>query len=360
MWSLYFGAVLLACFLLCAIAPFVGWWLPPNISTYGGDVDLLFYVITGFTTFFFVLCSAILVYAMWRYSHRDGAKATYTHGNHKLELIWTAVPAAILLFIAFAQIYAWEKIKYESRMPEVNQDNPDRKVHQIVQVTGRQWEWRLRYPSPGANNSLVPKNPAFWAEFPEYDDVRGVNELHTWKGANVKIYLKTNDVIHSFGLPNLRLMQDALPGKTIPMWFQVNDHNCTFNNGPIAEKETQVRELANSDALLQHRIQQAAVWWKSGTRAELSKEQEALKKKIEAAEEELWQQRNNEALLKPVEAKTWEIACKELCGGRHYAMRGHLYVHENEADYRAWLKNELEKQRTGRPIKVAPPGFGKQ
>jgi len=53
-------------------------------------------------------------------------------------------------------------------------------------------------------------NPAFWAEFPEYDDIGGVNEFHTWKNARVKIYLRPRMSIHSFFLPNLRLKQDAL------------------------------------------------------------------------------------------------------------------------------------------------------
>ena len=101
------------------------------------------------------------------------------------------------------------------------------------------------------------------------------NELHTWKGAKVRIYLKTQDVIHSFGLPNLRLMQDALPGKTIPMWFQV-DRGRTRN----------------------------------GTRrpAVASRARTTI-------------------------ARRWEIACKELCGGGHYRMRGRLYVHPDRGRF---------------------------
>jgi cytochrome c oxidase subunit II len=306
LWSLFFGAVLLACFLLTAISPFVGWWLPRNVSSFGGDVDDLWNLILVFTGFFFVLCSVILVYAMYRYAGREGGKAVYTHGNHRLELLWTAVPAAILLFIAFVQIRTWERIKYQSRMPEVSNDPRDpRRVHQVVQVTGRQWEWRIRYPNAASRSqSLVPRNPAFWAEFPEYDDVRDVNELHTWAGedangnkvANVKIYLKTNDVIHSFFLPNLRLKQDALPGKTIPMWFRATDSNCRLD------------------------------------------------------------EKKGEWVLDEGPDKMWEIACAELCGGRHYAMRGKLFVHKDEDDYRAWLKQQWEKQQATKPDKIPPPG----
>src|SRR5262249_41101393 len=151
------------------------------------------------------------------------------HGNHTLEVFWTAVPAAILLLIALLQIRTWEDIKYQSRMPE-----PD----QIVEVSARQFEWRLRYPTPTQlelitktwrSNRQEPAAARDWSRDPHADDLHVVNALHTWKDANVRVYLKTRDVLHSFYLPNLRLKQDALPGKTIPVWFRPTDYNTTFD-----------------------------------------------------------------------------------------------------------------------------------
>ena len=109
------------------------------------------------------------------------------------------------------------------------------------------------------------------------------DELHVWKGAKVKFYLKTSDVLHSFYLPNLRLKQDALPGKTIPVWFEATDSN--------TRKNEQARR---------------------------------------------WEQEKD---------KVWEIACAELCGGRHYAMRGKLYVHPDKDDYLAWPKKARQDQQ---------------
>jgi cytochrome c oxidase subunit 2 len=296
-WSIVFGVVLAATFLIWLIAPSMGWWLPPNVASFGGEVDFLFYVILGFTGFFFVLTEALLVYAMWRFAYRPGEKSEYVEGNHRLEILWTIVPAGILLFIAIAQVNAWGRIKYGTRMP-----HPDH----IVQVTGRQWEWRLRYPSD-ANRFAVEKQEKEtsaeeakrkqeearqqsearrWAEIPEFDDLHATNELHTWKGANVKIYLKTLDVLHSFGIPNLRLMQDALPGKTIPMWF-----NATESNARFADDKT--------------------------------------------------------VLVDP--KKEWELACKELCGNGHYRMRGLLYVYETKDEYEKWLQHALQEQQSRKP-----------
>jgi cytochrome c oxidase subunit 2 len=192
-WSILFGAVLLAAFLLTALAPLFGWWLPRNVASFGGEVDLLFYVILGFTGFFFVLTEAILVYAMYRYTHRPGHKAEYTHGNHRLELAWTIIPAAILLFIAFTQVKTWADIKYQSQMPD---------PEQVIEVTAEQWKWLTRYPThPDKEGHYRPANPAEWAQNPQFDDLHGVNELHVRKGANVKVYLKTKDVLHSLFLP---------------------------------------------------------------------------------------------------------------------------------------------------------------
>jgi cytochrome c oxidase subunit 2 len=286
-WGVFFGVVLLACFLLTALAPLVtGWGLPENLSTFGKDVDNLYYMILGMTGFFFVLTEALLVYAMWSFAHRAGAKSHYTHGNHRLELFWTLIPAGLLLFIAIVQIKTWERIKYQSQMP-----TPD----QIVQVTGRQWEWRIRHATDTDLDLADSAKTRRWAEAPQADDVHVVNELHTWKGAKVKIYLKTQDVIHSFFLPNLRLKQDALPGKTIPMWFSATRANMIYN------PETKTWEH-DDDA-----------------------------------------------------PATFEIACAELCGGRHYQMRGLLCVHDSKEYFDQWLDSSLKQQKSyKREVKPAP------
>jgi len=296
-WGLLFGVVLLASFLMFAVAPFVGWWLPHNVASYGDSVDWLYYLILGFTTFFFVLTEVILVYAMIRFAHTPGRKAQYVEGNTRLEMVWTFIPAALLLFIAFIQVPVWASIKYQSSMP--TDEKKDLHLNQVFQVTARQWEWRLRYPTKtlddGTVENRIPPDEdnkqRIWAERPDPTDLHVVNEVHTWKGANVKLYLKTNDVIHSFFLPNLRLKQDALPGKTIPMWFKATDHN--------------VRNKGGKQNL--------------------------------------------------ITGKDWEIACAELCGGSHYRMRGIFYVHEKKEDYEAWLKEALEAQRKAIPDRSVTP-----
>ncbi len=324
-WSVFFGVVLMATFLIWFAAPFFGWWLPDNVSSYGSGVDNLFYVILGFTTFFFVLTEVVLVYGMWKFAARPGEKAEYTHGNHLLEVVWTAIPAGLLLFIAIVQIGVWERIKYQSRMP-----SPDL----TVSVLARQWEWRMRYPmdnkpfeykeDDAEDKAKAHRVGRAWAENAYVDDVHATNELHAWKDAHVKVWLRTLDVLHSFTMPNLRIKQDTLPGKTIPMWFQAEKSNCRFSlrnrktDRPVltvfddATKEIKVKDREGDEAA-------------------------PLASKLAELKGEIVETGNKK--------DAWEIACQELCGGRHYAMRGRLYVHEDERSYFTWLHYSREAQK---------------
>ena len=161
--------VLSAILALCLVSPFIGWWMPQNIASYGGEVDYLFYIILAFTGFFFVLTEAILVYVMYRYAYDPNRKADYVEGNHRLEMLWTMVPAGILLSIAFAQIRAWERIKYQALMPGAG---PGR--------AGDRPAMGVAHALPAESRKSDAEGRA-WAEAPEIDDIHLPNELHTWK-----------------------------------------------------------------------------------------------------------------------------------------------------------------------------------
>jgi len=232
-WSVLFGIVIILCVVLFAIAPANGWWLPRDVSSFGSQVDDLFYLILWITGFFFVLTEAILVYCMYRFVGEPGRKAAYVHGNHKLEIVWTIVPAAILVLIGVLQIETWKDIKYKSSMPRPGKDT------QQVEVTARQWEWRMRYPSP-SRLARMQADAGAAQEFgttPHDGDVRIANELHVWRNPRgskelqkVLVHLRTRDVLHSLKLVHFRLMQDAVPGKTIPVWFMAEqEYNTAFD-----------------------------------------------------------------------------------------------------------------------------------
>ncbi len=171
-------------------------WLPENASTYGADVDSLFYLIYYITGSVFILVTAAMLAFLFLYRRREGRRAVYSHGNTTLEIVWTVVPAVILVALTFVSQATWAKIK--AHVPPSNLK---------VQVTAKQFNWEILYPGPDA-------------KFGTADDLTLENQLHVPVGQAVEVVLKSNDVIHSVFLPHLRFKQDVVPGREIPGWFE--------------------------------------------------------------------------------------------------------------------------------------------
>ena len=171
------------------------WALPENVSTYGADIDFLFRVIDWITTITFILVAVALVTFLVKYRHREGRRATYTHGNTTLEVIWTIVPAVILVVLFLMSQGTWAKIKIQAPPSDV-----------VVEVMGKQFNWEVTYPGPDG-------------KFGTADDYKIDNEVHVPVNKNVRVILKSREVIHSFFLPQLRLKQDTVPGREIVAWF---------------------------------------------------------------------------------------------------------------------------------------------
>ena len=171
-------------------------WLPEDVSTFGQEIDSLFYLIYYITAVTFILVTVLMVVFLIKYRDQGGRRATYSHGNTTLEIIWTIIPAVILIVLAFMSASTWAKVKRHA---------PDSDFE--LQVTAKQFNWEVVYP--GADR-----------KFDTPDDVKFDNDLHVPVNKVVRVYLGSKDVIHSFYLPNLRLRQDAVPGRTILVWFE--------------------------------------------------------------------------------------------------------------------------------------------
>jgi cytochrome c oxidase subunit 2 len=171
-------------------------WLPEDVSTYGGEIDSLFYLIYYITAVTFILVTVLMIVFLVMYREREGRRATYTHGNTTLEIIWTIVPAAILIVLSFMSVTTWAKVKREAPASDFE-----------VQVTAKQFNWEVLYP--GKDGKLGTE-----------DDVKFDNDLHVPVNKVVRVHLTASDVIHSFFIPNLRFKQDAVPGRTVLGWFE--------------------------------------------------------------------------------------------------------------------------------------------
>jgi cytochrome c oxidase subunit 2 len=173
-------------------------WFPENVSTFGAKMDSMFMIILWITGITFVLVEAALLYFAFKYRHRPGRKATFVHGNKRLEIIWTAATFVIVLFVAAISMEPWMAVRNPARFPP-----PELQV----EVTAKQFEWRAKYA--GADGRLGTA-----------DDFTSRNQLHVPVGRAVHVTLVSEDVIHSFFLPHLRVKQDAVPGMRIPIWFE--------------------------------------------------------------------------------------------------------------------------------------------
>jgi len=165
------------------------WWLPENVSTYGREIDWLFhliYVITGIT---FILVAAAMIAFLIVYRDRPGRRARYTHGNTSLEIVWTIVPALILVVLTALSAPAWSKIKMSAPPTDF-----------VVDVTAKQFNWQVKHPN---------------------SDKVFLDEMHVPVNKVVHVNLKSQDVIHSFFVPQFRMKQDAVPGRSILAWFEV-------------------------------------------------------------------------------------------------------------------------------------------
>jgi len=133
--------------------------------------------------------AAAMIAFLIMYRDRPGRRARYTHGNTSLEIVWTIVPALILVVLTALSAPAWSKIKMSAPPTDF-----------VVDVTAKQFNWQVKHPN---------------------SDKVFLDEMHVPVNKVVHVNLKSQDVIHSFFVPQFRMKQDAVPGRSILAWFEV-------------------------------------------------------------------------------------------------------------------------------------------
>jgi cytochrome c oxidase subunit 2 len=192
------------------------WWMPEVASKGGVLIDQLTYFIYYLTGGVFVLTQVVLIYFLVKYRSKGG-KATYSHGNNSLELLWTAIPTAIFIGLWGYSNHLWLDVLHAPAPPDSME----------VQVLAYQFGFSFQYP--GADGKLGqsevkligndnpfgndPNDPATKDNFQS-----SVLELPVNKP--VRVRLNSRDVIHAFYIPQFRVYQDMVPGRTIDwVWF---------------------------------------------------------------------------------------------------------------------------------------------
>ncbi len=190
--------ILLSCLLLSSILfAACGENSPSILDTHGQIAHSeanVFWIIFVIAVIVFVVVEAALLFAVFRYRERPGmANPRQLHGNTTLEIIWTAIPTVFLVLILVFTIRGLLEVAPEAEPADANK----------VQVTaiGHQWWWEFYYPQYGFTTADTLEVPT---------------------GTVVSVSLYSNNVIHSFWVPQLTGKTDLVPGHDNKKWFKAD------------------------------------------------------------------------------------------------------------------------------------------
>jgi cytochrome c oxidase subunit 2 len=196
-------------------------YMPEVASAHGPQIDHVLDLVHVLMLVLFVGWSAFFVYTLVRFRRSRSERASYegarTHSSTYLEIAVAVIEAVLL--VGFS-IPLWAD-RVDEFPPEADSV--------VVRVVGEQFAWNMHYAGKdGVFGRTSPElvdaaeNPlGLDAEDPAArDDVTTINQLHLPTGKPAIVRLSSKDVIHSFGVPHMRVKQDAVPGLVIPLWFE--------------------------------------------------------------------------------------------------------------------------------------------
>lgn len=243
----------------------------PAASDHGEKIDFMMWLTIIVTGIVFLLTQVILFWFAFKYQYSEKRTSYFFPHNNKLELLWTVVPAIFLTILVGFGLFYWFKI---------TGDAP--KDSQIVEITGKQFNWMMRYP--GKDNVLGRKNYRLtdassgnalgvdWEDGASHDDIEA-SEMHLVVGKPVQLVINAQDVIHDVGLVHFRLKMDAVPGIPTTLWFTPK------------YTTAQMKEITGNKDFV------------------------------------------------------YEISCDQVCGSGHYSMRGVIIV-ETQEEHDAWMADK--------------------
>lgn len=198
---------------------FLGQYMPINASAHGPYLDLINALVHWLMALLLVGWGAYFVFVLLRFRASRHPKASYLGAKARLSSVSeiAVVVIEVVLLIGFS-IPAWSKWV----TPPPPEENPLE-----VRVIAEQFAWNIHYPGDDGTfgrtdvNLVSATNPIGLdrSDPKAGDDVVAINQLHLPVGRPVTIGLMSKDVIHSFGLPVMRVKQDAIPGMEIPVHF---------------------------------------------------------------------------------------------------------------------------------------------
>lgn len=190
-------------------------WMPPQASAESVLVDKLFSFMTAVGTFIFIGVIGTLLYSMifQRAAKYDPTDGPPIEGNFWLEVVWTAVPIMLIIWIGTVSYNTYDQMSLLSpfapaemttpgtlpgdQKESVPGDTNPTKSWPPIEVHSRQWAWEFRYPEDGVSST----------------------ELHLPVNKRARFKLTSEDVLHGFFVPAFRVKQDIIPGREIDFSF---------------------------------------------------------------------------------------------------------------------------------------------
>jgi len=193
--------------------------MPPAASAHAGDIDQMISLVHWLMLVLFVGWGIFFVFVLVKFRRGANPTASYVGAKGKVaKSTEVAVALVEVLLLVFYAIPAWAK--RVTNFPSGNDAI-------IVRVVGEQFAWNVQYP--GADGKFGRTDPKLVsADNPlgldrkdpdAKDDITTINQLNIPVGHPVLVHLSSKDVIHSFGLYEMRIKQDAVPGLEMPVWF---------------------------------------------------------------------------------------------------------------------------------------------
>lgn len=195
------------------------WWFPESISTHGGAVDRQFMITIIVVGISFAAAQIGLGWVVWKFrDNADAQRAAYSHGNNRLEVVWTVVTAIIFISLGVMGQRVWASLHLHQPPAGSLQ----------VYVVAQQFSWNMHYAGTDkvfgrTDPNLIDDSALNYVGIDETDpnakDDAVVSTLVIPANRPVELILRSKDVTHSFYVPQLRFKQDLVPGMNISVHF---------------------------------------------------------------------------------------------------------------------------------------------
>lgn len=196
--------------------------LPVAASAHAGEIDHMLSLVHWLMLLMFVGWGLFFVYVLFRFRKAANPRADYVGAKGKLSkgIEIAIVVAEVILLVGYA-IPAWAR-----RVQQFPAENEA----VVVRVVAEQFAWNIQYPGPDgkfgrSDITMVSSDNPMGLDRSDpngKDDISTINQLTLPVDRPVLVHLSSKDVIHSFGLFEMRVKQDAVPGLDIPVWFIPN------------------------------------------------------------------------------------------------------------------------------------------